>query len=241
MKYITPGGNAPRLYSDLLYNEPHILIAGATGSGKSILINSLLARLLMSDSPVKSKLILIDPKKVELSPLEKLPHTLKYADEPDTAAAALDFAVNLMLFRYSEMKKQGIKKYNGAPVYIVIDEYADLIVTNRKQIEPLITRLVQLGRAANIHLIIATQRPTREIIAGAIRVNLDCKIALHTATAQDSRNIINQTGAESLPRFGFAYILNSDGLQMQPVIDISEQLPALVNFWTSKKCIYKHF
>ena len=234
--YITPGGEAPALYSQLI-SEPHLLIAGATGSGKSVLINSLIARLLMGSSPATAKLILIDPKKVELAALAKLPHCIGYADTAETAKIELTEAVNIMMSRYGDMRKRNLKNHDGDHIYIIIDEYADLMVQAKKSIEPLITRIVQLGRAANIHLIIATQRPTREVIAGAIRVNLDCKIALHTATAQDSRNIIEAKGAEALPRFGYGYILNPDGLNPYKLPDISDKLPGLINFWTSKNCI----
>lgn len=234
--YITPGGESPALYSDLI-TEPHILIAGATGSGKSVLINSFIARLLMSASPATAELILIDPKRVELAPLKRLPHTVEYAAETEAAKIALQNAVQTMIKRYEIMSARGLKKWDGGHIYIIIDEYADLMITAKKAIEPLIIRIAQLGRAANIHLIIATQRPTREIIAGAIRVNIDCKIALHTATAQDSRNIIETRGAESLPRFGYCYKLNPDGLNAAKVPDISDRLPALIDYWTSKKCI----
>ncbi len=234
-EYITPGGESPALYSQLI-NEPHVLIAGATGSGKSVLINSFVARLLMGASPASAKLILIDPKRVELAPLRSLPHCIGYANTAETAKIELIQAVDIMMRRYDEMSRQGVKNYAGAALYIIIDEYADLIVTSKKAIEPLITRIVQLGRAANVHLIVATQRPTREVIAGAIRVNLDCKIALHCATAQDSRNIIETKGAESLPRFGYGYILNPDGLQAVKIPAIDDKLPALVNYWTSKQC-----
>lgn len=234
--YTAPGGEAPKIYGDILTSEPHILIAGATGSGKSVLVNSLLARLIMGKTPASAQLILIDPKRVELFPLRSLPHCIGYADTPQGAAFELSKAVNLMNARYTQMQAQGVKNYQGAAVYIIIDEYADLIVTAKKQVEPLITRLIQLGRAANIHLIIATQRPTREVISGAIRVNLDCKIALHCATAQDSRNILGQTGAETLPRFGYCYMLNSDGLNCWELPPIDDKLPALVRWWTSPEC-----
>ena len=227
----TPGGTSPAIYSEIL-QETHILIAGATGSGKSVLINSLVARLLMTESPARARLILIDPKRVELSPLKKLPHCISYANDPETARAALEQAVGLMMMRYSEMEIQGVKKYTGEAVYIIIDEYADLIVTSKKEIVPLVTRLAQLGRAANIHLIVATQRPTAEVIAGAIRVNLDCKIALHTARAQDSRNIIGEKGAELLPRYGFGIMLNAEKMQQIALPPIDEQLPALIDFYT---------
>lgn len=234
--WVTPGGQYPMVYEKILFSEPHVLIAGATGSGKSVLINSLLARLLMGASPAKAQLVLIDPKKVELNQLRRLPHCIGYADNETSASALLQSVVNVMMSRYVEMQDRGIKKYDGSDIYVIIDEYADLIVTNRKGIEPLVTRIVQLGRAANIHLIVATQRPTRDVISGAIRVNLDCKIALHTATAQDSRNIINQSGAETLPRFGNCFMLSSDGLSRYMLPPIDNILPDLISWWNSDRC-----
>ena len=233
MKYITPGGNAPRLYSELIA-EPHLLIAGATGSGKSTLINSLVARLLMTNSPATAQLILIDPKRVELFPLRRLPHCIRYADTIPATIQALTEAERELERRFKAMQKQGRKQSTEPHLYIIIDEYADLITTAAKAVTPIITRLVQLGRAGNIHLIIGTQRPTRDIIAGVIKVNLDCKIALHTATAQDSRNIIGANGAESLPRYGFGIITTPEGLTRSALPPID---PApLVDYWTSRKC-----
>ena len=232
----SPGGESPGYYIDLL-DEPHILIAGATGSGKSVFINSLMATLITDKTPAHAELVLIDPKRVELFPLRVLPHCSFYANDTLSAVNALNYTVDRMMKRYDEMAYQGLKKYQGGHIYVVIDEYADLMVTARKSVEPLITRLIQLGRAANVHLIVATQRPTSEVISGAIRVNLDCKIALHTATAQDSRNIIGQAGAETLPRVGYCYMLSPEGLTAHRVIPWDDRLPALIRYWTGPNCI----
>lgn len=233
MKYITPGGNCPRIYSELT-QENHILIAGCTGSGKSTFINSFISRLLMENSPARLELVLIDLKKVELYQYKRLPHCLSYSDTAPAAVNALNAVLIEIDKRFNEMRKQGRKTTARPHIYIVIDEFADLIITAKKQIEPLITRISQIGRAAGVHLIIGTQRPTREIITGCIKVNFDCKIALRTATAQDSRNIIGVNGAENLPRYGAGIIARPGGIACYELPIIS---PApLVDYWTSRKC-----
>ena len=137
------------------------------------------------------------------------------------------------------MQRQRIKKSNAADIYIIIDEYADLIIQAKKQVEPYIIRLSQLGRAANIHLILATQRPTRDIVTGAIKVNLDSRVALRCSTAQDSRNILDVKGAETLPRYGYAYYRTPEGLKLIsiPMIDPKE-LAERVKWWTNQKSIF---
>ena len=217
IKWNTPEGNASGICLDML-KQPHLLIAGATGSGKSVLINSLLYTALYH-SPAAVRLILIDPKRVELIDYKTLPHVIRYASEPDTIAAALCYAVQLMESRFKAMQGARVKEYDGAHVYVVIDEFADLMTTQKRQTLPLLQRIAQLGRAARIHLIAATQRPTRDIINGQIKVNMDSRIALRCPTAQDSRNIINVKGAETLPRYGYGYYLTPETMQPQ-LIDI---------------------
>lgn len=209
-----PAGTYPTLCADML-KQPHVLIAGATGSGKSVLINSLIYTALY-DAPTKTRFILIDPKRVELCDYKRLPHTMTYASEPPEIVAAIHSAVDLMESRYRDMQRRRLKRYDGPDVYIIIDEYADLVTVQKKQVLNPLCRLAQLGRACKIHLIIATQRPTREILSGQIKVNVDARVALRCPTAQDSRNIINIKGAELLPRYGEGYYLTPD--TMQPVL-----------------------
>jgi len=165
-KYTTPAGSVPRLYADML-EQPHILIAGATGSGKSIVINGLIYTALYN-APCNTQFILIDPKRVELVEYARLPHTLAYASEPQDMAAALNYAVELMDSRYKEMHKLHEKETHRGHMRIVIDEFADLMTTQKAETVKPICRLAQLGRAAHINLMIATQRPTRDIITGQI-------------------------------------------------------------------------
>lgn len=190
---------SPVVVNSLYYNmtqQPHLLIAGATGSGKSVLVNQLLHTLLSYSTP---GLILIDCKGVELAEYRSYQNTLRYADSPAQAVKSLEYAVDIMESRYKQLQAAGLKKWMGADIYIIIDEFADLMTTSKKAVQPLIQRLAQLGRAAKIHIILCTQCPLREIIPTAIKCNFDSRIALRTATRQDSRNIIDIAGAESLP------------------------------------------
>lgn len=204
----------PLLYDDIL-KQPHTLIAGATGSGKSVIINGLIYDCIF-DSPNKKQLVLIDPKRVELLQYKPLPHTIAYASEQREIKQLIDYCVQLMDYRYQIMQYQRLKKSIDPHVYIFVDEFADLITTQKRDVIKPLCRIAQLGRAANIHLILATQRPTRDIIDGQIKVNIDSRVALRVPTKQDSRNIINVAGAELLPKYGKAYYLTPD--TMQPIL-----------------------
>lgn len=238
----TPGGTAAAVCIDMLA-QPHLLIAGSTGSGKSVLINSLIYTALYK-SPLRCQLILIDPKRVELIDYKHLPHTIAYASEPPNIVAALAAAVGIMENRYKRMQTARIKKSTESEIYVIVDEFADLMTTQKRETMPLIIRLAQLGRAANVHLIVATQRPTRDIINGQIKVNIDSRVALRCPTAQDSRNIINAKGAETLPRYGFGYYLTPSGCELVniPMTSIDD-LIARVRWWEDqnrpKKSIFK--
>lgn len=233
--WITPGGNAPRLCLDILA-QPHILVAGSTGSGKSVLINSVIYTALYA-APTQTQFILIDPKRVELVQYRDIPHTILYASEPEQIAAALGAAVEIMERRYKRMQAAAQKESTEPHIYIIIDELADLFTVQKRETAPLIARLAQLGRAAHIHLIAATQRPTKDIITGQIKVNMDPRIALRCPTAQDSRNIINIKGAETLPRFGYGYYLTPE--TMQPIkVEIpytaADQITERVQYWITQ-------
>ena len=209
-RYKTPGGTFYTLYRDMLA-QPHLLVAGATGSGKSVVINGIIHTALL-ESPAKYQFILIDPKRVELSEYRKLPHTIRYASEPAEMVQALNYAMEITENRYKEMQRKHLRKYEGPAVYVIIDELADLMTTNRKQVQPLIQRLAQIGRAANVHIIAATQCPLSAVIPTPIKVNFDARVALRTRSAQDSRNILGLKGCELLPRYGEGYYMTPDGL-----------------------------
>ena len=197
MKYRTPGGPLCTLYRDMLA-QPHLLIAGATGSGKSVLINSLISSAL-HDSPARCQLILLDPKTTELWQWAKLPHTIRYAYEPDEMIQALRRAVEVMENRLRAMHSLGERIWAGSDIYIVIDELADLLTTAKAEVVPLLQRICQLGRAAGIHCIAATQCLLASVLPTQIRVNFPAVVCLRTATKQQSRFICDRTGAELFP------------------------------------------
>lgn len=239
--WTTPGGTVSGLCSDIL-EQPHLLVAGCSGSGKSVLLNGIIYTALYKD-PGSLQFVLIDPKRTELIDYKHLPHTLKYASEPAEMTATLKWCVDEMERRYKAMQKKHMKKHNGSHIYIFIDEFADLMTTQKKETLPLLQRIAQLGRAANIHLIAATQRPTKDIVNGQIKVNMDSRIALRCPTAQDSRNIINVNGAEQLPRHGFGYYLTPERFEKVPIPYITdEELHERVRWWTKQnKLLWKIF
>lgn len=211
-----------------LNKMPHLLVAGQTGSGKSVMINTILTSLLYRNSPSELKLILVDPKQVEMAPYEDIPHLLTpIITEPEKTVSALKWAVNEMERRYkqmAELKIKNIKDYNakiksgahkiavadeegnvqqhedGAMPYIVIviDEMADLMMVAKRDVEALIVRIAQKARAVGIHLVLATQRPSVDVITGLIKANVPARIAFTVASQIDSMTILDQAGAEKL-------------------------------------------
>jgi DNA segregation ATPase FtsK/SpoIIIE, S-DNA-T family len=196
------------MFTDLA-KMPHMLIAGATGSGKSGMINSLLASLLYRNTPNDMKLILVDPKRVELGLYNDIPHLLTpVIVEPEKCISALKWAVAEMERRYkllAEVGNRNIIEYNKAHpqeampyIVIVIDEMADLMVLAAADVESLIVRLAQMARAIGIHLVLATQRPSVDVITGIIKANIPARLAFSVASQIDSRTILDQMGAEKL-------------------------------------------
>ena len=231
----TPAGPVSRLYRNML-SQPHLLIAGATGSGKSVVINGMMYTALYN-APCDAEFILVDPKRVELVKYARLPHVVKYATEPDDMIAALDAALAITEKRYKAMAKERVTRYTGADLYIVIDELADLMTTNKKAAQPRLQRLAQIGRAARVHIIAATQCPLATVIPTAISVNFDARVALRTRNAQDSRNILQRTGCELLPRYGQGYYMTPEGIALWNIPMIPENdLSRMINYWTSPAC-----
>ena len=220
-------------YVDLL-KQTHLLVVGATGSGKSVVINGMLYTALL-ESPNKYQFILIDPKRVELSMYRNVPHCIYYASEPAEMVHALEVAMDITEQRYKAMQAHGMRKYNGSKILVVIDELADLMTTNKRQVKPLLQRLCQIGRAANIMTIAATQCPLREIIDTSIKVNYDSRIALRTSCKQDSRNIIGVPGCENLPLYGQCYYKTSNGIVRWQVPYYDDKtINELVHMWKPK-------
>jgi DNA segregation ATPase FtsK/SpoIIIE, S-DNA-T family len=194
---------------------PHILIAGETGSGKSVCINSMITSLLYKASPEEVKLVMIDPKVVELSMYKHIPHLLvPVVTDPKKAASALNWAVSEMNSRYKVFAERGareIMRFNqiigedetALPhIVVIIDELAELMMSSPREVEDSICRIAQLGRAAGIHLVVATQRPSVNVITGVIKANISSRIAFKVNSGVDSRTILDQNGAEKLLRNG---------------------------------------
>lgn len=190
---------------------PHVLIAGQTGSGKSVCINSIISSILYRATPEEVRLILIDPKVVELSIYNDIPHLIApVVTDPKKAASALDWAVAEMMRRYKSFAEKGVRDIKGfnkalakdekmmPQMVIIIDELADLMMVCPGEVEESICRLAQLARAAGIHLVIATQRPSVNVITGIIKANIPTRIAFSVTSAVDSRTVIDHGGAEKL-------------------------------------------
>ena len=204
------GGNA--IVGDIA-KLPHVLIAGTTGSGKSVCTNSLIVSLLYKSTPEEVRFIMVDPKMVELAPYNGIPHLLiPVVTDPKKAAGALQWAVYEMMKRYKLFSENGVKNLAGfnalagrsqelkkmPTVVVVIDELADLMLVAAKEVEESICRVAQMGRAAGMHLVIATQRPSSDVITGLMKANIPSRIAFAVASSLESRIILDTTGAEKL-------------------------------------------
>ncbi|MFP4242727.1 MAG: DNA translocase FtsK, partial [Chitinispirillaceae bacterium] len=217
---------------------PHVLIAGQTGSGKSVCINSVICSMLMTKKPEELRLIMIDPKKVELAFYERIPHLLSpVVTESKEAVKALQWGVREMERRYRVLAKVGARnidsfntrveagKLKGVLpeednkqlpfIVIIVDELADLMMTASKDVEGLIQRIAQLARAVGIHLIVATQRPSVDIITGPIKANLTSRIAFRTIQSTDSRTILGHVGAEKLLGMGDMLFLRNGAPEIE--------------------------
>ena len=192
---------------------PHVLIAGTTGSGKSVCTNSLIVSILYKSTPDEVRFIMVDPKMVELAPYNGIPHLLiPVVTDPKKAAGALQWAVFEMMKRYKMFSEKGVKDLAGynalaevdedvkklPTVVVVIDELADLMLVAAKEVEESICRVAQMGRAAGMHLVIATQRPSADVITGLMKANIPSRIAFAVASSMESRIILDTTGAEKL-------------------------------------------
>lgn len=206
-----------------LARMPHALIAGATGSGKSVCINSIILSLLINNSPDELRMILVDPKQVELTGYNGLPHLLTpVITEPKATVAALNWTVQEMERRYKVFANRGkrnIEQYNQDPdlgegkmgyLVVIIDELADLMMISAREVETSIVRIAQKARAVGIHLIVATQRPSVDVITGLIKANIPTRMAFAVTSQIDSRTIIDQAGAEKLLGYGDMLYISTD-------------------------------
>lgn len=230
---------------------PHMLIAGATGSGKSILVHSILTSLLYKNSPATLRLVLIDPKRVELSIYDGIPHLVSpVITENKKALGVFRWAISEMERRYETLQKAGsrdIKSYNAAHaseplpyILIAIDELADLMTSYGRDVEGSIVRLAQMARATGIHLLLATQRPSVEVITGLIKANITARVALQVASQIDSRTILDTPGAEKLLGHGDLLFLSAElskPKRIQGAFVTEEEIKSVADFVREKNKI----
>ncbi|TXT17376.1 MAG: DNA segregation ATPase FtsK/SpoIIIE S-DNA-T family [Erysipelotrichaceae bacterium] len=241
------------LMGKIVYTEldkmPHLLIAGATGSGKSVCINAFITTILLRTSPDEVKLLLIDPKKVEFVAYQKIPHLIcPVISDSSEAAKVLRVIVNMMENRYEVFSKVGVRNittYNELLIkqpqehlefmpwiIVIIDELADLMIVAGKEVESSIQRITQLARAAGIHLIVATQRPSTDVITGIIKANIPSRIAFAVSSGIDSRTILDHVGAERLLGYGdmlFFPVGEPSSIRIQGVYVSDEEVKRLAD------------
>ena len=249
------GGN--RIIGDIA-KLPHVLIAGTTGSGKSVCTNSLIVSLLYKSTPEEVRFIMVDPKMVELAPYNGIPHLLiPVVTDPKKAAGALQWAVFEMMKRYKAFSESGVKdlaSYNALAeqsepdengekmkklpsVVVVIDELADLMLVAAKEVEDSICRVAQMGRAAGMHLVIATQRPSADVITGLMKANIPSRIAFAVASSMESRIILDNPGAEKLVGKGdmlYAPLGEGKPRRVQGCFITAEEIERVVDFVKEK-------
>ena len=227
-----------------LAKMPHLLVAGATGSGKSVCLNAIVSCLITEKTPVEARLLLVDPKRVELTPYNGIPHLLApVIVETDTVVGFLKGLIREMFDRYRHMEEVGVRNIeaynkrvpdNMPYLCVVIDELADLMMTAAFDVEQSLCRLAQLGRATGIHLIIATQRPSVDVVTGLIKANFPSRISFGVTSQVDSRTILDTSGADKLLGRGDMLYLPLDASKpsrVQSVFIGDEEIGDIVDFW----------
>jgi len=225
---------------------PHLLIAGTTGSGKTVCLNSIIASLMMNNTPDELQFIMIDPKRVELIAFNGVPHLMTpVITESEKAVEVLKWGTQEMENRYRKLALIGahnIEAYNKSSkaekqmpcLIFTIDELADLMMTKSEEVEPLLCRLAQMGRAIGIHLVVATQRPSVDVVTGLIKANFPTRISFAVASQVDSRTILDCAGAERLLGRGDMLYLTPEiakPKRLQGCLASPEEIERLVSFW----------
>lgn len=236
----------PTVYS--ISKMPHVLIAGTTGSGKSVIVNAWISTFLMRTQPTELQMIMIDPKRVELTPYNGIPHLMtEVIVEPEKAISALKWSVNEMENRYKKLAEKGVRglvDYNNLGdvdripyLIIIIDELADLMMVGGKDVESYIVKIAQKARAVGIHLVVATQRPSTDVITGLMKANIPTRLAFNVPSLVDSRIIIDQPGAENLLGKGDMLFLPPDSpkpKRIQGPLVVTKEIERLVTFLKSE-------
>jgi len=226
-------------YTVDLESMPHLLIAGATGSGKSVCINSIITSLVCKNSPQQVQLLLIDPKRLELNLYEGIPHLVsQVVTEPKKAVRALGWVIEEMDLRYQLLASRGVRNIQsydeGLPfIVVIIDELADLMLMVPQEMEMAVSKLAQMARAVGIHLVVATQRPSVDVITGVIKANFPCRMAFKVASKTDSRTIIDANGAERLLGRGDMLMMppaSADPIRLHGAYVSSEETQKMVEF-----------
>ena len=227
---------------------PHMLIAGSTGSGKSVMINSVIASFLLTKTPEQLRLLMVDPKRVELTPFNGIPHLIQpVIVEADEVTDSLRGLNREMVSRYKKMEELGVRNievYNERSeekmpfLVLIVDELADLMMAAGFEVEQNLVRLAQLGRAAGIHLLLATQRPSVNVVTGLLKANIPARCAFAVSGQVDSRVILDSAGAEKLMGKGDGLILHKESIKperMQGALVYDEEIEALVSFWKEQE------
>ena len=237
-EWTCPEITAPEYLLDM-QKQPHILIGGTTGAGKSVAMNGFIYTLLRF-APCEMNLMLIDPKGVELIDYRDLPHTIGHYSDPMDIDKAITLASEIMQKRFKTMTshKPAQKMSTEPDLYIVIDEYMDIMLNCPKQTIKNLMWIASKGRAARVHIVLCTQRPCADVVDGRIKANFNTVLALRTANPQDSRNLIGQVGCEDFPDYGKAYYKTPTNRSLE-LVDIplltDEQIADIVTFWEAQK------
>ena len=227
---------------------PHMMIAGATGSGKSVCINSIVASMLLTKPPDQLRMLMVDPKQVELTPFNGIPHlVLPVITDVDDVSPMLRGLIREMTRRYKSMADMGTRNISGYNakskepmpyLVLIVDELADLMLVGGFEIEQSLVRLAQLGRAAGIHLVLATQRPSVKVVTGLLKANIPTRVAFAVASQVDARVILDSVGAEKLLGKGDMLLVNNDSpkpRRVQGTLVLDDEIEKLVDYWLEQK------